>query len=626
MVMYSAPLFSNTIHSSSFNKETLSHYIIHHKTDSALALFKTFNENYITDSTEFNWYDTTYLVSPLSSAQFTVFFNQLISIQAHSPIEYHNYLKVIKPDPKETKINTAYLRLKLFHFNYTINMGLITEAEEEFNLLTNYLKAFNENNDSNLFGEFIKNHYQIMMAIINHQSTMGYTRIEQNILIANQLNNRDYLIKTLNQKLYLLQIENKLNEYIELAQSIIKMQEQGVKCDYYETVLNYTSALIYLYKTHPDEDFLNEIYGLLQILIQDKSISLNESYILVIDILGGLKNKPKYKQKILSLYNSTSVQQFVNTTLPILEKTNTDLQLLNIYKQYVKTLMIYNYSDQGVKLMNKFFKATRTHFNEEVSNITSKHNIDFLTQENEYKLQLIKEKDRLNIFILFVCILIGTLGIFTFKIMQKKNKKLLKLNEEKQFLLKEIHHRIKNNFQIASGMLQLEFHGINHPEIKPLIDQWSSKVNMIISIHKTLYQNDSFKIYLEEHIHNIIQPILHLYKQPLHTYTLHLHKDIILNTNTALNLGVIINELVTNSCKHNNELESLHIEIFCKKQSENYYELTVSDNGNTASNEHILSPGSFGLKLINNFVNKLHGRLEYSFIPNTYFKITFYNH
>lgn len=625
-IIQTRPLFSNTISSGNFDKHKLCDYIITSKTDSAFDLFKEFNEKNLVDSLEFNWYDTTFLYSPLSNKNFTIFVNQLISCKTHTPNEYHNYLKTIRPNSTNLQINENYIKFKLFHFNYIINTGLISDAEEEFKQLTQYLNQSHLDKKTSLLGEFVKNNYQIMMAIINQNNTMGHTRIEQNISIANQLNRKELLIKTLNQKLYILQIEKKLSEYLELAKYIIKLQEIGQKCDYYETILNYTSALTYLYTSNPDNELLNEIYDNLLILIQDKSNGiLKESYILAAEILNALKNNPSSKKRILNLYGSSTIKQFVDTTLPILEEANTDLQLLNIYKQYAKMLMIYNYSDQGVQLMNKYYEGTRIYFTEEVSNITAKHDIDFLTQENAYKLKLLEEKDKLNTFILFACILIGALGIFTFKIMQKKNKTLQNLNEEKQFLLKEIHHRIKNNFQIASGMLQLEFQEINHPKIKPLIKQWSSKVNTIISIHKTLYQNDSFKIYLEEHLHHIIQPVLELYQRPLDSYTIDIDNNIVLSTKHALNLGVIINELITNSCKHNSNMNSLHLKITCKKQDKDYYQLTLTDNGKTSLDSSNLTPNSFGLPLIQNFVNKLNGTFEFEINNGAKFNITFKN-
>jgi len=197
-------------------------------------------------------------------------------------------------------------------------------------------------------------------------------------------------------------------------------------------------------------------------------------------------------------------------------------------------------------------------------------------------------------------------------IVQQKNAIETAL-KEKEFLIKEIHHRVKNNMQIISSILNLQAGVIENPEAKEVLQESRLRINSMSLIHQMLYnKNNMVDILISDYFKQLLSQIEKSYGSSESKTTYHLNCDSInLNLDTAIPLGLIVNELVTNSYKHAfKNLPTGHIEVSFTC-SNNEFHLTIKDNGNgfDATNK---KNQSLGMELIQMLVEQLNGTLKYT--------------
>ncbi len=214
------------------------------------------------------------------------------------------------------------------------------------------------------------------------------------------------------------------------------------------------------------------------------------------------------------------------------------------------------------------------------------------------------------------------------KLMEDKLKASL---NEKELLLHEIHHRVKNNLQIISSLLSLQSRYIKDDETLKIFKESQNRVMSLAMIHEKLYKSSNFvQIDFAEYVKDLVDKLFYTYKISQNNVQLSINIDnIFFNIETAIPCGLIINELVTNSLKHafpmiaeekwkNNEIRiNLH-------QVKGSFVLIVSDNGTgLPENVNFTNTSSLGLQLVNSLVDQLDGTITVDKTRGTNFKIIF---
>jgi PAS domain S-box-containing protein len=209
------------------------------------------------------------------------------------------------------------------------------------------------------------------------------------------------------------------------------------------------------------------------------------------------------------------------------------------------------------------------------------------------------------------------------KIAENQLKSSLK---EKEVLLKEIHHRVKNNLQVISSLLRLQAGYIKDEEALDIFKDSQNRVRAMAMIHENLYQStDLARIEFSDYISNLTNNLIRCYSVN-RNINIKLNIDrVLLRIDTAIPCGLIINELVSNSLKHafhENQTGEISIEFLDLSQGK--YSLSVSDNG-IGFQEDIELPKkhSLGLQLVWNLVEQLEGSIAYQAKSGTEFNITF---
>ncbi|ACC84291.1 PAS domain-containing sensor histidine kinase [Nostoc punctiforme] len=210
---------------------------------------------------------------------------------------------------------------------------------------------------------------------------------------------------------------------------------------------------------------------------------------------------------------------------------------------------------------------------------------------------------------------------------QKAQVKLKNALAEKEVLLKEVHHRVKNNLQIVSSLLQLQSQTLKDPEAIKVLRESQNRIESISLIHKNLYTSANIgQIDVVDYISNLAASLLISYQIWPERITLETDIDSVnLNVDQAIACGLVINELVSNALKHafpNQQVGTISIAL---RNINNSIEMTIQDNGiGLPANLDWTNTDSLGLSLVYDLVTEqLEGNITLERNHGTGFKIKF---
>lgn len=212
---------------------------------------------------------------------------------------------------------------------------------------------------------------------------------------------------------------------------------------------------------------------------------------------------------------------------------------------------------------------------------------------------------------------------------QKQNEERITASLlEKEVLLKEIHHRVKNNLQVVASLLRLQATTLNDPAARDLFLDSQRRVRSMALVHEQLYRSNGLAgINVKEYIDNLVNYIRRSNAQANSNVSVSIDiPPITLDIDQAIPLGLIISELISNSFKHaftDTRTES-RAELWVKlaPAASDGLMLEVGDNGQGIKDDvSIEHPLSMGLHLVNSFILQLHGRLSVQCRPSAVFSI-----
>lgn len=199
---------------------------------------------------------------------------------------------------------------------------------------------------------------------------------------------------------------------------------------------------------------------------------------------------------------------------------------------------------------------------------------------------------------------------------------------EKETLLREIHHRVKNNLQIISSLLNIQSSTIEDEKVLASINDGQNRVQAMSLIHQNLYQSEHISnVAIESYLKQLTDYLAGVFGVSGDGVKIDIQaKDIMFDTDTAIPLGLIVNELVNNALKYafksNDKGGQINIEI--NPISESEYELRVSDNGKGVDDQNkIDNSNSMGLKLVKILSKQLRGTFTYKHDAGSVFSVIF---
>jgi PAS domain S-box-containing protein len=209
---------------------------------------------------------------------------------------------------------------------------------------------------------------------------------------------------------------------------------------------------------------------------------------------------------------------------------------------------------------------------------------------------------------------------------KQSEEKVQRSLKEKEVLLKEIHHRVKNNLGIVSSLLQMQSRRSQEPQVTSILLDSQNRIDSIAMVHEKLYRSEDLaNVNFAQYIPDLIAYLFESYNTSSNLVKLYLQVDDVgLDIESAIPCGLIVNELVSNALKYafpNNQAGKILVKLY---QKEYNVILIVQDNGvGLPVDFDKKKTKTLGINLIQGLVKQLRGNLEINSQQGTEFKITF---
>lgn len=213
------------------------------------------------------------------------------------------------------------------------------------------------------------------------------------------------------------------------------------------------------------------------------------------------------------------------------------------------------------------------------------------------------------------------------KIIKQRTAEIIKQRDENEILLKEVHHRVKNNLQIINSLINIQSDYVNDKKASELFREIRNRIRTISLVHEKLYKSDDYgNINVKEYINMLVENLIDTYS---------MNKDISLkldlevqhfNLNTIIPLGLLLNEVISNAFKYAfNDTDTGAIEISLHKSTiADEYTLIIGDNGVGFKDEVFTAENpTLGLELVKILASQLNGTIQKIQKPGTYYILKF---
>ncbi len=319
-------------------------------------------------------------------------------------------------------------------------------------------------------------------------------------------------------------------------------------------------------------------------------------------------------------------------------KNEKSTELRDLFQVY--GCLEYYYELKNNKDSSYYYSVRRNEVDDLLENLRSENLVfelekDFQTESNQYLLEEERSKNQQLrlILILILMSIVVIISISYLFIRQKsdsnrvlqlqkeeiddKNKEISNALAMKESLLKEIHHRVKNNLQVVSSILNLQSRNVHDEEALRILEEGKERIRAIALIHNQLHlNNDSAYVEMGAYLNKLISQMAESFS----SYNKHIEvkvnvEEINLAIDYAVPVGLIMCELLSNSYKHafvKQEEGLIEIELKNKKGKDLHYELLVKDNGiGYKGKTEFLEQSSTGVEIISAFIQQLDAKYTY---------------
>lgn len=329
----------------------------------------------------------------------------------------------------------------------------------------------------------------------------------------------------------------------------------------------------------------NYFFPVFNFILFDAIIIL--AVIILMVIIMRIAIKEKYKGALYVTFGAigTSVFLLVNRMV------NADLITLSTFFYYVDLILLYISYPLGIYIY-----------------ITNQYGRLFLAMEQEVEERTYQLQAMIND-------------------LTKTQKQLSSKNDENVLLLKEIHHRVKNNLEVVSGLLALQSAKIEDPNMQEVMLASQNRVQSMGILHQKLYQSEHLAfIEMKNYFDNLCINILDSYNESERISIDINMNEIDLDVDTAIPLGLIVNELLTNSLKYAFPSgEKGNIELSLVKLDEDNFQLKIKDDGIGKPSDAKAKGTGFGTQLVDLLTRQIDGKLTQDVSSGTMIMISFKN-
>ena len=534
----------------------------------------------------------------------------------------------IKTPSNRKTVNLDYVKLRSRIIDILANSSELSIALEEHEKLQDYMNSISEQNGDFDLAVLYLNHFDVLIGVIENdleKLDQGFVNAKRALELKDTNLFLTYTTLTSHKHVIsdnLIDYNKSLFNAYHIGQNM-----ESKSLEYYAIVGLLMDGLIY--SDFDDRDFIEskiwEVYN-------HKGYN-KQSYLLIVKYLIYMPY-PEQEQnnRFLQRFGHGDLFDLVayvkNSVAPYLHNN----EYITIHIHTARLLYENKEFMLALELMHDAVLGTREIFSKDLSEILADHKTRSIAREKELIVQQEKEKNdiylKLGISIFILFLMTGILAIALARrknILKAKNEENEALIKEKDLLMQEIHHRVKNNFELVSALLELQSTEIENEAAKKKLYEGQARIQSLSLLHNKLYQtNESTFIDMQQYISELAALMLKSADLTEKVEVLvHAH-EVNLDIDTITPLGLIINELITNSFKYAFKGQGKwKLEITLKK-AHNDYLLTYTEQGvDNNWDFDSTSKKGLGMVLIKSLIKQLHGKLEFQFMNGAQFKINF---
>lgn len=394
-----------------------------------------------------------------------------------------------------------------------------------------------------------------------------------------------------------------LKSSYELLNKIYLKQENHQKSNEY----------LQLIQIAKDSLFNVEISKQMKELVAKYELEKKQQRIEYLNIENKLKEENLIKEKAFS--DLVRSRAKINELKMIeLSMTNEKIEKENLLKSLSikQSDSIRNFLEEQNKLSN--------------SKIAIEENLIKILRSEQKLLTENQRKQKLNVVLLivlsFVFLMFFLLMIYTYLKQRKSTKKIESQKERLQYLMNELHHRVKNNLQFMISMIRMQERIINNKEAKEVLAEAEKRLQAVSLLHEKFYLDQGVdKIDFKDYLNDLLNMLSNQ-----HSYKIDLKiedpKSLMLGMEIILPLGMIINELYSNVLKHQSVISEnviINLKYYSKKKKVTF----IFDSGKPSIQKPEIIKKGFGLKLIELFTQEIKGNIHYDLNNSYRFEIIF---
>lgn len=535
---------------------------------------------------------------------------------------FYEFIKKIKPPESTEEIDIDYVKLKWVQINDLRNDVSLKRATKENEKLLAYINKFQNSKSRNVqLAKVYADVNEVVILDIQGKIEESKKISLRDIAISSKLKDTFSLIT---HKYYFNEYyvqTGQLENYISNCKQILKLAEKAKGGSYFYNSTVYQLIDAYIFKGEFDQVYVE---NQLDILSKD----LNSRYynnILYAKYLSSLETNDPAKARIFQKFGVQNIQELCAYLVKDSKDKLNNKFIIDLHTFCGEALIKDKKYEEAFSYLKEANLLTREIYSEDLSEILAEYQTHESLKDKEH--EILVEKDKNRFYFLFsgvVSALLILLLVLIFMI-RSNSKVLAAKNHENELLLKEIHHRIKNNFQRISSLLELQYKNLENDELKDILKEGQNRINAMSMIHNRLYQsNDISAISFKEYCKDLVGENAKLFN----VKDFHLDicmKDVMIDVDTAIPLGLILNELTSNAFKYGLKKSSLNeIKVCLDETSIGEYKLTFRDNGKGLPKElKWENIKSLGLLLVKRLTKQLHGKLNYYYDNGAVFEVTF---
>ncbi len=403
-----------------------------------------------------------------------------------------------------------------------------------------------------------------------------------------------------------------------MLEKVMQIPEQSFPLNFYNMAkVNYANTLKMVDKMAESEKLYREV-------LKEEDMLDNFTRCMAKKGIGSIHLLQKKPQSAIAFLHDALMLARTNNFKPEEKEILKDLTLS--YEALGNYRLAYSYMKEHTSLKDSLLSDEKdknlidalTRFESQ----KKEQEIALLTANNELKDLKIKQSS--TVFWFLLTVLFGVISVLLLAIraqrvkmranrqLQDKNRQISHALEEKNILLREIHHRVKNNLQVISSLLKLQSHYIEDESAVKAIAEGRNRVHSMALLHQNLYRDDNLTgVDMKDYFTHLIEGLFEAYN--IHSEEVKLQsniEDLYLDIDTVIPLGLIANELISNALKHAFKEKKDALLTVTLKEENGKLIFKVEDNGIGIDLIASKEKKSFGQKLIQSLAEKLEAEIQ----------------